>query len=77
MQRREREMESTETEKEKRKKKGLWSPEEDEKLRSFILKNGHGCWTSVPIKAGQTFSLFDSQLIILCIHNIKILNPFW
>lgn len=45
-------MESTETEKEKRKKKGLWSPEEDEKLRSFILKNGHGCWTSVPIKAG-------------------------
>ncbi|KAL0548650.1 hypothetical protein IC582_013105 [Cucumis melo] len=41
-----------ETEKEKVKKKGLWSPEEDEKLRSFILKNGHGCWTSVPIKAG-------------------------
>lgn len=50
---RETEMGCRETEKEKVKKKGLWSPEEDEKLRSFILKNGHGCWTSVPIKAGE------------------------
>ncbi|KAL2324521.1 hypothetical protein Fmac_023579 [Flemingia macrophylla] len=33
-------------------KKGLWSPEEDNKLRNYILKHGHGCWSSVPIKAG-------------------------
>ncbi|CAJ1977073.1 unnamed protein product [Sphenostylis stenocarpa] len=33
-------------------KKGLWSPEEDNKLRNHILKHGHGCWSSVPIKAG-------------------------
>ncbi|XP_047173961.1 transcription factor LAF1-like [Vigna umbellata] len=33
-------------------KKGLWSPEEDNKLRNYILKQGHGCWSSVPIKAG-------------------------
>jgi len=36
-------------------RKGLWSPEEDNKLRSHILKHGHGCWSSVPIKAGETF----------------------
>ncbi|KAG2401557.1 Transcription factor [Vigna angularis] len=35
-------------------KKGLWSPEEDNKLRNYILKQGHGCWSSVPIKAGRT-----------------------
>ncbi|KAJ1376527.1 SANT/Myb domain [Sesbania bispinosa] len=33
-------------------RKGLWSPEEDHKLRNYILKHGHGCWSSVPIKAG-------------------------
>ncbi|KAL2556058.1 transcription factor LAF1-like [Forsythia ovata] len=36
----------------KKQKKGLWSPGEDEKLRNYILKHGHGCWTSVPINAG-------------------------
>nr|GMD53821.1 transcription factor LAF1-like [Ipomoea batatas] len=33
-------------------KKGLWSPDEDQKLRNHILKHGHGCWSSVPINAG-------------------------
>ncbi|CAA2977715.1 transcription factor LAF1-like [Olea europaea var. sylvestris] len=33
-------------------KKGLWSPDEDQKLRNYILKHGHGCWSSVPINAG-------------------------
>ncbi|XP_004515699.1 transcription factor LAF1-like [Cicer arietinum] len=33
-------------------RKGLWSPEEDNKLRNYILKYGHNCWSSVPIKAG-------------------------
>ncbi|KAL3812867.1 hypothetical protein ACJIZ3_014135 [Penstemon smallii] len=35
-------------------KKGLWSPDEDQKLKDCILNNGgHGCsWSSVPINAG-------------------------
>ncbi|XXG78850.1 hypothetical protein AAC387_Pa09g0025 [Persea americana] len=33
-------------------RKGLWSPEEDEKLRRHIAKYGHGCWSSVPKQAG-------------------------
>ncbi|CBI39679.3 unnamed protein product, partial [Vitis vinifera] len=33
-------------------RKGLWSPEEDEKLLMHITKYGHGCWSSVPKLAG-------------------------
>ncbi|CAI9092203.1 OLC1v1027389C1 [Oldenlandia corymbosa var. corymbosa] len=33
-------------------KKGLWSPDEDLKLRNYVLKHGHGCWSAVPINAG-------------------------
>ncbi|KAA8549007.1 hypothetical protein F0562_000691 [Nyssa sinensis] len=33
-------------------RKGLWSPEEDEKLSIYITKYGHGCWSSVPKQAG-------------------------
>ncbi|XP_074560972.1 uncharacterized protein LOC141817204 [Curcuma longa] len=33
-------------------RKGLWSPEEDEKLIEHITKYGHGCWSSVPKLAG-------------------------
>ncbi|GLJ56124.1 hypothetical protein SUGI_1204880 [Cryptomeria japonica] len=33
-------------------KKGLWSPEEDEKLMQYITKHGHGRWSSVPKLAG-------------------------
>ncbi|KAH0995029.1 hypothetical protein GBA52_018893 [Prunus armeniaca] len=29
-------------------RKGLWSPEEDDKLLNYITKHGHGCWSSVP-----------------------------
>jgi len=34
-------------------RKGLWSPEEDEKLFNHITKYGHGCWSSVPKQAGN------------------------
>ncbi|KAG5558563.1 hypothetical protein RHGRI_008491 [Rhododendron griersonianum] len=37
--------------KQQKHKKGLWSPDEDQRLRNYILKHGHGCWTSVPINA--------------------------
>ncbi|KAL8508695.1 hypothetical protein ACS0TY_019085 [Phlomoides rotata] len=33
-------------------KRGLWSPEEDEKLVRHITNYGHGCWSSVPKLAG-------------------------
>ncbi|XP_027183792.1 transcription factor MYB14-like [Coffea eugenioides] len=33
-------------------KRGLWSPEEDEKLVKHITAHGHGCWSSVPKLAG-------------------------
>ncbi|CAM6030271.1 unnamed protein product, partial [Sphagnum balticum] len=33
-------------------KKGLWSPDEDEKLVRHITKHGHGCWSAVPKQAG-------------------------
>ncbi|PIN14881.1 Transcription factor, Myb superfamily [Handroanthus impetiginosus] len=33
-------------------KKGLWSPEEDEKLYNYITRYGVGCWSSVPKLAG-------------------------
>ncbi|PSS32389.1 Transcription factor like [Actinidia chinensis var. chinensis] len=32
--------------------KGLWSLDEDQRLNSYILKYGHGCWSSLPISAG-------------------------
>ncbi|XP_010442747.1 PREDICTED: transcription factor LAF1-like [Camelina sativa] len=35
-----------------RQRKGLWSPEEDQKLKNFIISHGHACWTTVPILAG-------------------------
>uniref|UniRef100_A0A7N0VBE8 Uncharacterized protein n=1 Tax=Kalanchoe fedtschenkoi TaxID=63787 RepID=A0A7N0VBE8_KALFE len=34
-------------------RRGLWSPEEDEKLRNYILRHGgHGSWSSVPVEIG-------------------------
>ncbi|CAI9771908.1 unnamed protein product [Fraxinus pennsylvanica] len=33
-------------------KRGLWSPDEDQKLRNYILEHGHGLWSSVPFNAG-------------------------
>ncbi|KAE8728027.1 Transcription factor MYB86 [Hibiscus syriacus] len=33
-------------------KRGLWSPEEDEKLIRYITAHGYGCWSEVPEKAG-------------------------
>ncbi|CAO2165156.1 unnamed protein product [Urochloa humidicola] len=33
-------------------RRGLWSPEEDEKLYNHIIRYGVGCWSSVPKLAG-------------------------
>ncbi|KAI3432079.1 uncharacterized protein J3R85_007462 [Psidium guajava] len=33
-------------------RKGLWAPDEDQRLRNYVLKHGYGCWSSVPVNAG-------------------------
>ncbi|XP_028791227.1 transcription factor MYB16-like [Neltuma alba] len=33
-------------------KKGPWTPEEDQKLMSYIQLHGHGSWSSFPARAG-------------------------
>ncbi|XP_076938115.1 myb-related protein 330-like [Bidens hawaiensis] len=33
-------------------KKGLWSPDEDQKLACYVMNHDHGCWSSVAINAG-------------------------
>ncbi|KAG8380106.1 hypothetical protein BUALT_Bualt07G0159100 [Buddleja alternifolia] len=33
-------------------KRGLWSPDEDQKLINYIKTYGHGCWSAVPRLAG-------------------------
>ncbi|XP_074589833.1 transcription factor MYB83-like [Curcuma longa] len=33
-------------------RKGLWSPEEDEKLTNYMMRNGQGCWSDVARNAG-------------------------
>ncbi|KAK4414459.1 Transcription factor [Sesamum alatum] len=33
-------------------RKGLWSPEEDEKLMNYMLTNGQGCWSDIARNAG-------------------------
>jgi hypothetical protein len=43
-------------------KRGLWSPEEDEKLINYISTYGHGCWSSVPKLAGSVFLPFSLSL---------------
>lgn len=41
-------------------RKGLWSPEEDEKLYNHIIRHGVGCWSSVPKLAGKQLNQFLS-----------------
>lgn len=40
-------------------KKGPWTPEEDQKLLTYIEHHGHGSWRALPPKAGN---YFNSQL---------------
>lgn len=44
-------------------RKGLWSPEEDERLREYIIHHGHVCWSAVPINAGELHTYMSSLLI--------------
>ncbi|GFP92333.1 transcription factor myb46 [Phtheirospermum japonicum] len=33
-------------------RKGLWSPEEDERLMNYMVSNGQGCWSDIARNAG-------------------------
>lgn len=50
-------------------KRGLWSPEEDEKLVRYINTHGHKSWSSVPKFAGMMHFFFRQNLHtnIICI----------
>ncbi|KAK8484821.1 hypothetical protein V6N11_070923 [Hibiscus sabdariffa] len=55
-------------------KRGLWSPEEDEKLIRYITTHGYGSWSEVPEKVGLHLHL--SQLFDL--HFFCFFSPyFW
>lgn len=59
-------------------KRGLWSPEEDEKLSSYITTHGHGCWSSVPKQAGHIYIYIHLCLsvFLICLPNRPILLLF-
>ncbi|KAL4326150.1 hypothetical protein GQ457_11G018860 [Hibiscus cannabinus] len=52
-------------------RKGLWSPEEDEKLISYMLTNGQGCWSDVARNAGlQRRHFAQEEELILHLHSL-------
>ena len=59
-------------------RKGLWSPDEDQKLKDYLLKHGHDCWSAVAVKAGKLLSssprkkkLF-SGFLICCLFSFRV-----
>lgn len=62
-------------------RKGLWSPEEDEKLFNYITRFGVGCWSSVPKLAGMYIYLHNSPspsvfFLVQWYLTIKLLDIF-
>jgi len=47
---------------EKKVRKGLWSPEEDERLASHIARFGVSCWSSIPELAGTVLHYYWYRL---------------
>lgn len=58
-------------------KRGLWSPEEDEKLIRYITTHGYGCWSEVPEKAGNFslsiyISFFNYYFVLISLIKFEI-----
>ncbi|KAG6530827.1 hypothetical protein ZIOFF_004585 [Zingiber officinale] len=51
-------------------KRGLWSPEEDEKLIDHIIKHGYNCWSTVPKEAGFSLTLSLSPLLTSVLFDL-------
>ena len=49
-------------------KKGPWTPEEDQKLLAYIEQHGHGCWRSLPAKAGE----LDRKLVPAIVDSCAV-----
>uniref|UniRef100_A0A803L8G8 Uncharacterized protein n=1 Tax=Chenopodium quinoa TaxID=63459 RepID=A0A803L8G8_CHEQI len=58
-------------------KKGLWSPEEDEKLYNHITRFGVGCWSSVPKLADLKRGMFSQEEEHLILNLHQILGNRW
>lgn len=54
-------------------RKGLWSPEEDEKLYNYITRFGVGCWSSVPKLAGNLLPSLSLSSHLYLIFLLSIL----
>lgn len=50
-------------------RKGLWSPEEDEKLFNHIMSHGVGCWSNVPKQAGKCF-ISSFRFFFVTVHLV-------
>ncbi|XVE56904.1 hypothetical protein DITRI_Ditri04bG0048000 [Diplodiscus trichospermus] len=52
-------------------KRGPWTPEEDQKLFTYIQQHGHGSWRSLPEKAGQVShpETFEMQFSFPCLQR--------
>ena len=57
-------------------KRGPWSPAEDMRLMSFIQKNGHENWRSLPKQAGIIISLLLSLSLSLPFSLSLCVPPF-
>ncbi|AQK69405.1 Protein disulfide-isomerase like 2-1 [Zea mays] len=62
-------------------RKGLWSLEEDQKLRDYILLHGHGCWSALPMKAGTNVKIaaIPSSVVVLTSETFDsiVLDEFY
>lgn len=65
-------------------KRGLWSPEEDEKLIRYINTHGYGCWSEVPEKAGHFFLSIShshiythNNLTKTCTNLYRLYSRWW
>ncbi|KAG6500722.1 hypothetical protein ZIOFF_040572 [Zingiber officinale] len=53
-------------------KKGLWSPEEDEKLYAHVITHGVDCWSSVPKSAGIALYDFAAAIGLASLFSIEL-----